>query len=228
MDSPTDRFVRQLTSRYRVIVLGGLAVIAHGLSRATYDGDIWLEPMDDSATWAAELEDQCRSFGNLTIHRLPGWLPVAGEQLAEAVDETGMVRVMGLDCPLDVFRIPNEFAAETFEEVYRRGSKRSDGTLLPDALDLIQSKLDTSRDKDQIDIAHLESVVRSDYRTRLPTASPEEAEAMLSRYSEWQVLQAALENPSPEVRELAMSHLREFAAAGDPFSLAILEGREIP
>jgi hypothetical protein len=51
---------------------------------------------------------------------------------------------------------------------------------------------------------------------------------MLARYSEWQVLQSALENPSPEVRELAMSHLREFAAAGDPFSLAILEGREIP
>jgi hypothetical protein len=25
-----------------------------------------------------------------------------------------------------------------------------------------------------------------------------------------------------------MSHLREFAAAGDPFSLAILKGREIP
>jgi len=51
---------------------------------------------------------------------------------------------------------------------------------------------------------------------------------MLARYSEWQVLQAALENPSPEVRDLAMSHLREFAAAGDPFSLAILEGRQIP
>ena len=184
--------------------------------------------MADGATWAAELEHQCRSFGNLTIHRLPRWAPVSGEQLAEAVDETGMVGLLGLDCPLDVFRIPNEFGAETFEEVYQRGSKRSDGTLLPDALDLIQSKLDTSRDKDQIDIAHLESVVRSDYRKRLPAASPEEAEAMLSRYSEWQVLQAALENPSPEVRELAMSHLREFAAAGDPFSFAILEGREIP
>jgi hypothetical protein len=42
------------------------------------------------------------------------------------------------------------------------------------------------------------------------------------------IAQASLENPYPEVRELAMSHLREFAAAGDPFSLAILEGREIP
>ena len=78
------------------------------------------------------------------------------------------------------------------------------------------------------DIQFLEDKVRAEYRAQLPTATLEEAVALLDRYSEWQVLQAALENPSPEVRELAMSHLREFAAAGDPFSLAILEGREIP
>jgi hypothetical protein len=59
-------------------------------------------------------------------------------------------------------------------------------------------------------------------------ATPEEATVMLGRYSEWQVLLSALENPSPVVHELAMSQLREFAAAGDPFSLAILEGRELP
>jgi hypothetical protein len=51
---------------------------------------------------------------------------------------------------------------------------------------------------------------------------------MLERYSECQVLQSALTNPSPEVRELAMTHLHEFAEAGDPFSQAILAGREIP
>jgi len=59
-------------------------------------------------------------------------------------------------------------------------------------------------------------------------ADLEDAQEMLGRYSEWQVLLAALKNPSDEVRELAMTHLREFAAAGDPFSQAILEGREIP
>lgn len=47
-------------------------------------------------------------------------------------------------------------------------------------------------------------------------------------WCEWQVLVAAQENPLEEVRELARTHLREFAAAGDPFSQAILEGREIP
>ncbi|MEO5916286.1 MAG: hypothetical protein ABIS50_18755 [Luteolibacter sp.] len=100
--------------------------------------------------------------------------------------------------------------------------------MLPEPLDLIQSKLETGRDKDLIDILHLESVVRADYKKRLPTASLEEASQMLERFSEWQVLIPAMENPFAEVRELAMSHLREFAAAGDPFSQAILEGRELP
>lgn len=228
MGTPTDRFVRLLTSRHRVIVLGGLAVIAHGLSRSTYDGDIWLEPMADEETWSAALERCCRDFGDLTLHRLPGWTLVSGNEIITAVTETGIIRVLGLDCPLDVFRVPNEIEADDFDAMYSRGTIRSDGSMLPDPLDLLQSKMDTGRDKDRLDIGHLESVVRRTYREQLPFASFEKAQAMLSRYSEWQVLQAALENPSPEVRELAMSHLREFAAAGDPFSLAILEGREIP
>lgn len=117
---------------------------------------------------------------------------------------------------------------DDFDAICSRALLRSDGSLLPDPLDLIQSKFDTGRDKDIYDIQHLESVVRANYKKLLPSATFDEAAAMLGRYSEWQVLASALENPSPEVRELAMTHLREFAAAGDPFSLAILEGRELP
>jgi len=228
MGTPTNRFIRQLTSGYRVIALGGLAVIAHGHSRSTLDGDIWLEPMSDPAAWANFLENQCNAFGNLTIHRLPGWTRVAGPEIAEAIEETSVVRVLGLDCPLDIFRKPNEVEIEAFDTFCERGTKRSDGTILPHPLDLIETKLDTGREKDLQDISFLESLVRTDYKQRLPTAPPEEARAMLERYSEWQVLRAALSNPAPEIRELAMCQLKEFAEAGDPFSLAILEGREIP
>lgn len=228
METPTDRFVRILTRRHRVVVLGGLAVIAHGFSRSTYDGDIWLDPMSSSREWSGFLEKAAREFGGLTLHRLPGWVPVSGQDLIDAVDEIHMIRVEGLDCPLDVFRKPNEIEISDFDSICQRAVTRADGTFLPDALDLIQSKFDTGRDKDLQDILYLESVVRTDYKKRLPTASLEEAQEMLARYSEWQVLVAALENPSPAVHELAMSHLREFAAAGDPFSLAILEGRELP
>ncbi len=228
MDTPTDHFIRQLTQRHRVVVLGGLAVIAHGFSRSTYDGDIWLDPLSDSSRWSEVLEKACLDFGGLTLHRLPGWIPVSGQDLVDAVEETHMIRIQGLDCPLDVFRKPNEIEISEFDSICQRAVLRADGTLLPDPLDLIQSKFDTGRDKDLQDILYLESVVRANYKKRLPIASLEEAAAMLERYSEWQVLVSALENPSSEVRALAMTHLREFAAAGDPFSQAILEGRELP
>ncbi len=228
MGTPSDTFIRQLTRNHRVIVLGGLAVIAHGHSRSTYDGDIWLEPMSSSSEWAAVLEKTCVEFGGLTIHRLPGWISVSGLEVVDAVDETNMVRVQGLDCPLDIFRKPNEIEICDFDAVCNRALLRGDGTLLPDPLDLIQSKMDTGRDKDLQDIMHLESVVRADYKKRLPIATLEEAKTMLERYSDWQVLVSALKNPSEQVRELAMTHLCGFAAAGDPFSQAIIEGRELP
>ena len=62
----------------------------------------------------------------------------------------------------------------------------------------------------------------------LPACEKDEGIELLKRSPSPRIAQSALENPSPEVRDLAMSHLHEFAAAGDPFSLAILEGREIP
>jgi hypothetical protein len=227
--APTiQSFIDQLTLNHRVVLIGGVAVIAHGYSRHTQDADIWLDPMSSAEEWAAAVLSVCATVKDATIHRLPGWTEVFGAQLASAVEETGMVRILGLDCPLDIFRRPNEFEESEFEAVASRTSPSGDGTLLPDPIDLIQSKLETGRDKDFHDIQHLESVVRTSYKNRLPTASLEEAEAMLGRYSEWQVLLPALQNPSPEVRELAMTHLREFAAAGDPFSQAILEGRELP
>lgn len=203
-------------------------MIAHGHSRHTQDADIWLDPVESPAEWAAVLERAREDFSGITIHRLPGWTEVSGSEIAAAADETGMVRILGLSCPLDIFRRPNEFVELGFEEVVGRARKSSDGTYLPAPLDLIQSKLETGREKDIKDIEHLESLVRDEYKKRLPLATLDEAGEMLDRYSEWQVLVMALENPLEEVRELAMTHLREFAAAGDPFSQAILEGREIP
>ena len=228
MVTTVQTFIDHLTLNHRVVILGGVAVIAHGYSRHTQDADIWLDPLSSADEWAEVIASVCRIVEGVTIHRLPGWVEISGVEIASAVEETGMLRILGLDCPLDIFRRPNEFKEVEFNEVALRTSRSGDGTLLPDPLDLIQSKMDTGRDKDFRDIQHLESVVRADYKKRLPSASLAEAQAMLERYSEWQVLTAALENPLAEVRELAMTHLREFAAAGDPFSQAILEGRELP
>ncbi len=228
MAIPVQRFVDELTTRHRVIVVGGLAVIGHGLSRPTKDVDLWLEPMPSIRDWAEAIEEVCRSVPGTTIHRLPGWVKVSGRDVVDAVEETGMVRIHGLRTPLDIFRAPNEFDAEFFDAVATRAKRNDDGTLLPEPLDLIQTKFNTGRDQDARDIGHLEGLVQSEYKERLPTATPEEAREMLGRYCEWQVLKAALTNPSAEVRDLATGYLHEFAEAGDPFSQAILAGREIP
>ena len=148
--------------------------------------------------------------------------------IREAVEETGVIRILGLDCPLDVFRRPNELEEVEFDGVCQRARFRADGTLLPHPTDLIQTKIDTGRDKDRIDIFHLECVIRVEYRARLPQATAAEALDMLERYSDWEVLTVALEHPAAEVRELALAHLREFAAEGDPFSQAVLAGLPLP
>ncbi len=228
MAPSVQAFIDYLTPRHRVIVIGGVAVIGHGFSRHTKDADIWLDPMSSAKVWATAIEDACRHFEGLTIHSLPEWIEVRGSEIAEAAEEIGMIRIQGLQEPLDIFRKPNEFTEEIFDAVAERGTRNKDGTLLPTPLDLIQSKWETGREQDQQDILFLESLVRSDYKQRLPTATLAEATSLLTRYSEWQVLQAALENPLEEVRALATQHLQEFADAGDPFSLAILAGREIP
>lgn len=228
MGTTTEQFITALASDHRVLVIGGLAVIAHGFNRPTMDADIWLEPMISPDEWATTLEKLCFRFPDLTLHTLPGWKAVSGEGVITATDEVGMVRVLGLECPLDIFRQPNEFPAESFDEVYQRATPNADGTRLPDPLDLIVTKLNTGRTKDLDDSRHLETVIRERYRVILPIASAEEAEILLGRFLDWEVCAMALENPSQEVRDLATAGLREMAAEGDPFSQALLEERGIP
>ena len=228
MGTTSDEFIRHLSRNHRVVVIGGLAVIAHGLSRATMDADVWLDPLDSSESWSNVVADACRTFPELTLHRLPGWRKIDDTELPEVADEVGMVRIQGLNCPLDIFRRPNEFEETGFDAVFQRAARNDDGTYLPDPLDLLQSKLETNREKDQHDILHLESVVRRRYFEKLPTATLVEATDMLARFSDWQVLRVALTNPDPAVQDLARGQLHEFAELGDPFSQAILAGREIP
>lgn len=228
MGPTAGQFVATLAARHRVLVIGGLAVIAHGFNRPTKDADVWLEPLDSAADWAAALTEICSLFPGLTVHTLPGWREVAGPEIAAAAEDIGMVRILGLDCPLDVFRSPNEFPAAAFAEVLSRATCNADGTWLPDPLDLAISKDLTNRDKDVQDVTFLESITRKQWVERLPVASLAEARVMFDRFVDWQTCQAALLNPDPEVRQMALGCLREFAAEGDPFSQAILSAGKIP
>lgn len=228
MGTTAGQFIEALASRHRVLVIGGLAVIAHGFNRPTKDADVWLEPLESPSEWRKALEETCARFPGVTLHALPGWRRIAGHEIAEAAEEIGMVRVLGLDCPVDVFRQPNEFPAQSFDEVFERATPHRDGTRVPDPVDLIITKLNTGRDKDLDDSRHLESVIRERYRSRLPSASLDEVRKMLDRFLDWEVCRMAMENPDEAVRKHAVECLRTMAAEGDPFSQALLEDRRVP
>ena len=117
MAATVQSFIDQLTLNHRVVVLGGVAVIAHGYSRHTQDADIWLDPMSSAEEWADAVLSVCTKFKGATIHRLPGWTEVIGMQHASAVQETGMVRILGLD------HVPN--ADDTFHVVEELSNARS-------------------------------------------------------------------------------------------------------
>jgi hypothetical protein len=218
-----DSFLLTLTRRHRVVLLGGLAVIAHGLTRATKDADVWLEPMASPQQWAEALADVVGSFPGLRIAKLPHWMPIeVTEEIAQAADEIGMVRVLGLECPLDVFRRPNEIEESAFEEIWSRATIKEDGVYLPDAIDLLLSKQDTERDSDQADIHFLESKIRRELGARLATGTLEEADAIFARYVDHAICERALANPAPAVRERARELLTELADGGDWFARDVL------
>jgi hypothetical protein len=206
-----------------------LAVIAHGYNRPTKDADIWADPLDSATNWARRLYGILQKYPDLTIHTLPDWKKISTpSEIATAAEEVGMIRISGLNCPLDIFRRPNEFPEDSFDEVYARGTESEDGSHLPDPLDLIVTKLNTGRAQDFHDTQHLESLVRKRYAEVLPTASISEVKALFARYLDWQVCEHALRNPSQEVKDYTLQSLREMAEEGDPFSQAILEKRPIP
>jgi hypothetical protein len=93
---------------------------------------------------------------------------------------------------------------------------------------LIVTKLDTGRPQDLHDSQFLETLVRNDYRMRIPTASLDQVQTMFSRFVDWEVYQIALQSSDEQVREFARETLTELAAEGDPFAQALLEGSPIP
>lgn len=222
-----DRFVRRLSCEARVLVLGGLAVIAHGLSRATKDADVWMEPFADGREWAERLFVVVADFPAVKITTLPGWRLVGRGELPQVVEEIGLVRILGLECPLDIFRRPNNLGPEDFESAFGRAIPSEDGTWLPDPIDLLVTKEDTARDSDRADITFLEGKVRGDFCSRLSHATLAEAESLLGRYSDHAVLDAALKNPDRAVQSLALGQLRELAETGDPFARDMLRERGI-
>jgi hypothetical protein len=223
MGTSVSEFLRLLTSEHRVLVLGGLAVIAHGLSRATKDANVWLEPMVDAKTWLAVLENAMRrSSVSLELRCLPGWQVLHGAELSANIEHTGIVRVLGLHVPLDVFRGPNQVEDSDFDAFWETAQPQDDGTRVPAPLDLLMTKEDTGRDCDNADREFLLAKARVAAGASLAGANALEARRILDSFFDHEVCRRGLANPDPEVRALILTELRVLAQEGDPFAREIL------
>ena len=217
-----DDLIQVLVRRFRVLALGGVAVIAHGFGRNTHDADVWVEPMASAEDWAKAIAAHLYSNRHHPI-AIGTWLPVNQADFANIIARDGVVRIKGLDRPLDIFRDPNEIDMELFDEVWARAQPLEDGTRLPDVVDLLLSKQDTGRDKDLQDIAFLEAKAEREYLEKLPLADETTARQMLDRFLTPKVAEAALSHSSATVRDLGMRFLHELADEGNPFAADILK-----
>lgn len=225
----SEHTAAQLTARlargHRVLMLGGLAVIGHGLSRSTFDSDVWLDPDLPVGDWCDAVSAMIEGQLNLHIVSIGDWKIVPRTEFPGVILRDGVIRITGVNQPMDIFRKPNQLEPEEFDEIWIRSRVMDDGTRLPDPIDLLVSKQETGRDKDRTDIIFLEGKIEADYLARLPRATAGEAVRMLGRFLTPRVAEVALTHADPEVAELGRRFLRELAEEGDPYAAEILRRR---
>ncbi len=139
-----------LANRRRVVLLGGMAVILHGLSRSTKDYDIWLDPLPEPEVWALEIKELMAVEPTFQAQRIDpvffgNWLPVSRTDIARVGVEDGLIRLAGVDRPIDVFYLPNEIEISDFEGVWQRSTPMEHGLRLIEKIDLIVTKQLTDR-----------------------------------------------------------------------------------
>ena len=213
----------QLAREHRVLMLGGLAVVGHGLSRSTFDSDVWLDSDLPLGDWCDAVCSIVAGKSHLQIVSIGNWENVSAADFPGVISRDGVIRIVGVNQPLDIFRKPNQLDPAEFNEVWSRSQILDDGTRLPDPIDLLVSKQETGREKDQTDIIFLEGKIQADYLSRLPKSSRDEAVQMLERFLTPRVAEAALAHADQAVRDLGLRFLRELAQEGDPFAAEILK-----
>lgn len=223
MEQTVEKFLETLSRRGRVLLLGGLAIVVHGLSRTTKDADIWFEPCESILEWADSLLKAISSFPNAKFYDLRNQTNCKENSIVKIIARDNVIRIVGLDRPLDIFRIPHNLNIDDFKAIWDR-SKMTLGTVrVLDEIDLLTTKDGTSRSQDVADISFLEDKIRKQLSKQLTTSSLKKASEILERYCDYEICKAALKNQNPEVRKLAKDNLVLLAESGDPFAAEILE-----
>jgi len=143
MDTPYEKLLVNLArAKVNFIVVGGVAVALNGFVRTTEDVDILIEPSADNVN---RLLTSLCSFGE----------GHARELSARDFDETeGAIRIVE-DFPLDIFTLMRGYS---YRDLIRETEQTEIGGITIVFLNpagLIRLKQDSTRAKDQIDIAAL-------------------------------------------------------------------------
>lgn len=227
MAGEAAQIIENLAGRYRVLVLGGMAVIAHGLTRTTVGADIWLEPIGGIAEWCDVVREALHGKSPTYYFDVSRQKKIAPNDLEETIGNAGMVRIGGLDRYLDVFYQPHLLDVEDFEAAWKFASLGLGAARVLDESFLIATKTDTGRDSDHEDVAFLEAKLRREMTSRLAVCGTEEARTLFSRYIDHATCLAALGNAGSAVQALGLEGLRELASDGNPFAFAALKERNL-
>ena len=203
MDSKSERLVHILCAKNRVILLGGMAMLAHGFARFTRDVDIWLDPTEGIESWAGALAFAVARFRNLKLVSAMTKNRVSSREINHLVEKEEMIRITGLDMDVDVFFRPNNLRIEDFESVWARSAEKEKGLRIPDEIDLGLTKMGTERIQDRLDIEWLDAKIIPVLSKRLESCSLDEAGAVFARIASIPLLKSAMKNPNPHVRSLA-------------------------
>lgn len=226
MEITAEKFIESLASSNRVLLLGGLAVIAHGLERMTRDVDIWLDPTADAQAWSVSLNETLAKTPTAQPYDLAAKQPVTADTIPEVVAQYGVIRIIGLDRPIDVFREPNNLETGDFNKAWEHASISLGNVRVMDAIDILLTKEGTRRAQDIADMSFLERKIHMHLERILPCCGYAEAKTIFDRYADAQTCALALGNPDRKIRALATETLDNLARDGDLHASEILRGRD--
>jgi len=220
----------ELARSTRTLLLGGVAVIVHGLNRSTKDLDLWIDPNPTPEKWAEPIKAVLKAHPELSAAYLDDvnerWKKVEPGVVAFAAQNGRVLRLTGGNRPIDIFYQPNEVELSEFDAFWSRGLSLDDGSRVLDAIDLIIRKQDTNRPHDLEDVHFLFAKVEAELINSLPSASFEFIQAKFERFRSADTAFVATTNPDERVQKLGISILRELAQGGDPFAQERL--RQVP
>lgn len=223
----SDDFIIQIGLSQRVLLLGGAAMIFHGLSRGTKDIDIWVDPMADAETWALVLAPLLGANGLYAARAADAngtFAKIETQDIARVVNEDRFIRILGADRDIDVFRSPRNMALSDFDQAWERGENTiKHGVKVLDSIDLVLTKMETGRIQDQDDIHFLEAKIEASYRNLLKTCSVQKARELFERFVTPSIAAfAAADGGDPAVRLLGKQLLDDLRDAGDPYAVDLL------